>query len=289
MKRPPLPTISVIIPALNEVEAISRCLRSVSDVHVHEKIVVDGGSADGTRTIATEAGATVIVASPGRARQMNAGAAVASGDVLLFLHADCTLEPGATRRLRLVLAGSRFRFGYFRQRIEGDNPVYRLIEFGSCARARWLKRPYGDQALFLTRETFRAIGGFPDVPLMEDLLLARRVRQYAPWLAMPETVTSSARRWQHDGVFHRIWRNWSVALAELRGIALGQLYHQYERGAQHRFSRRSTLDPQRPDPHSGLRFSPSTRQEPAESSVDAAPSSVASSSNPSAASRFTCD
>lgn len=227
MHKPPLPTVSVIIPALNEAGSIVGCIESVADSHTHEVIVVDGGSTDGTRSVAVDAEATIIEAPEGRARQMNAGAAAASGDILLFLHADCTLERGAIGRLRRILRGSPRTAGYFRQQIDGDGFLYRLIEFGSNLRARWLKRPYGDQAMFFERQTFYAIGGFPLVPILEDLMISRRALPYAPWLAMPETVTSSARRWRRDGGIQRLLCNWSVALGELRGVSLSELHRQY--------------------------------------------------------------
>lgn len=234
MRESKLPTVDVIIPALDEAGTIARCIASVNDEQVAEVIVADGGSTDGTRAIAVAEGATVIDSPRGRARQMNAGAAVASSDVLLFLHADCTLERGAIRRLRRILAERKHVAGYFRQKIDGDHPAYRLIEFVSNLRARWLMRPYGDQALFFTCETFQAIGGFPDVPIMEDLLIARLARAHAPWLVMPEAVTSSARRWQRDGIVRRTLRNWWVAIGERRGVPLAELRRRYEHAAQHR-------------------------------------------------------
>ena len=197
-------------------------------------IVADGGSTDGTRAIAVAEGATVIDSPRGRARQMNAGAGVASCDVLLFLHADCTLERGAIRRLRRIMAEGKHGAGYFRQKIDGRNPAYRLIEFVSNLRARWLMRPYGDQAMFFTRETFQAIGGFPDVPSMEDLLISRLARAHAPWLVLPAAVTSSARRWQRDGIVRRILRNWWVAIGERRGVPLAELRRRYQGVAEHR-------------------------------------------------------
>ena len=238
-----LPTVGVIIPVLNEAAGIVRCIASVSDEQVIEVIVADGGSTDGTQALAVAEGATVIDTPRGRSRQMNAGAAVVSCDVLLFLHADCTLELRAIRRLRRILAEGRHEAGYFRQKIDGDHPAYRLIEFASNLRARWLMRPYGDQAMFFTREAFKKIGGFPDVPFMEDLLIARRARPLAPWLAMPETVLSSARRWGQDGVVRRMLRNWSVAIGERSGVPLSQLQHRYEEATDRRRKLSSHSEP----------------------------------------------
>ncbi|MHC4092198.1 MAG: TIGR04283 family arsenosugar biosynthesis glycosyltransferase, partial [Planctomycetota bacterium] len=172
-----LPTVSVVIPTLNEADHITCCIRSLPHAPVIEIIVADGGSRDETVPIARALGAIVVQSSRGRARQMNAGSAVAAGDVLLFLHADCTLAPGAIGHLRRVMAQRRHVAGFFRQRIASRHPFFRLIEAGSNIRARWLLRPYGDQAMFLLRSVFEQIGGFADVPVLEDLHMARALRR----------------------------------------------------------------------------------------------------------------
>lgn len=223
-----LPSVSVIVPALNEQAHIARALRSVSAGGGAQVIVVDGGSSDQTVSIAKAAGATTLTAPKGRARQMNAGAAMASGDVLLFLHADCTLAPGSLDRLRLAMSTGRHRVGYFRQAIEGRHPFFRLQELGSNLRARLLSRPYGDQAMFFDRDAFAMLGGFPDVPLMEDLYIARAARRFKPFLVMPDAVTSSARRWERDGIIRRTLRNWSIVFAETCGTPPSELLARYE-------------------------------------------------------------
>lgn len=224
-----LPTVSVIIPAINEEDTLGACLASVSGEQVYERIVVDGGSTDRTTRIAKEHGAKVMTAPRGRARQMNAGASVATGDILLFLHADCRLAPGAVSHLRKLIADRRACAGYFRQRIDGRHPLFRLIELGSNLRARWLKRPYGDQAMFLRRSTFVRLGGFENVPILEDLILARALRREGPFLSMPDVVSGSARRWQRDGIVARVMLNWSVAMGEFWGTPLGKLAAAYQR------------------------------------------------------------
>lgn len=223
-----LPTVSVIVPTLNEQEHIAQALRSVSAGGAAQVIVVDGGSTDRTVSIANATGTTTLTAPRGRARQMNAGAAMASGDVLLFLHADCTLAPGSLNRLRRAMSTGRHRAGYFRQAIEGRHPFFRLQELGSNLRARLLARPYGDQAMFFDRHAFALLGGFPDVPLMEDLYLARAARRLGPFLAMPDAVTSSARRWERDGILRRTLRNWSIVFAESCGTPPSELLARYE-------------------------------------------------------------
>ncbi len=221
------PTVSVIIPTINEESVLAGCLSAIAVPDVREVIVADGGSTDDTLSIAERFGATVVRSPRGRARQMNAGAKMAGGDILLFLHSDCVMPQGGVERLRFAMSNHGYPAGYFRQRIDDPRAVYRLIECGSNLRARWLGRPYGDQGMFFRREAFHSIGGFPDVPIMEDLYIARAAKALGPFLAMPEAITSSARRWQQEGVLRRVLRNWSVAIAERRGVPPSELARRY--------------------------------------------------------------
>ena len=223
------PSVSVIVPTINEESCLTRCLAAVTVTDVREVIVVDGGSTDDTLSIADRFGVTVLQSPRGRARQMNVGAEAADGDILLFLHADCVMPQGGIVRLRAAMSESPCPAGYFRQRIDHPRAVYRLIEFGSNVRARWLDRPYGDQGLFFRREIFHSIGGFPDVPIMEDLYIVRAAKAIGPFLVMSDAVTSSARRWQEEGVVRRVLRNWSVAIAERRGVSPSELARRYNR------------------------------------------------------------
>ena len=187
--------ISVIIPALNEGQSIAACVQSVLKAQPDEIIVVDGGSRDDTREIADANGARVVSAARGRALQQNAGAAIACGDVLLFLHADCKLGTNAIQQIRHALASDRIVFGSFRQKIDSSGLGYRLLEFGNDLRARVLRLPYGDQGIFVRREQFEKLGGFPEYRLMEDLIFSdrlRRTQQFAhlqgPIVVSPSTL-----------------------------------------------------------------------------------------------------
>ena len=179
--------------------------------------MADGGSLDETAATATRAGATVISAPPGRAAQQNAGARVADGDVLLFLHADSALDIDCLAQIER----SRMRrpFGAFKQRIDDPGRVYRLIERGNAWRAASRGLPYGDQAIFIDRDFFFALGQFPDVPIMEDYLLMKKARSHQRPVVLEGPVTISARRWQRNGVLRQTLRNWSMVLAAMAGAS----------------------------------------------------------------------
>ncbi len=191
--------LSVIVPTLNEERCIEQTLRRVVELPNVEVIVADGGSEDSTIDIAGRMGATVISANPGRGRQMNAGAAMASGDVLLFLHADTQLPDSFHQHVRATLQHGAIA-GAFLLRIDGDRFGLRWIEHGVNFRSRFLGRPYGDQGLFVSANRFFKLGGFPNWPLMEDVELCRRLRKHGTISLAEAAVTTSARRWLHLGI-----------------------------------------------------------------------------------------
>jgi rSAM/selenodomain-associated transferase 2/rSAM/selenodomain-associated transferase 1 len=201
---PALPSVrkgvlSVILPTLNEVARLSETLRLLRGRDGVEVIVADGGSTDGTVELAGELGATVVTARPGRGRQMNAGAALASGEALLFLHADTKL-PGSFRDQVWSLLARGTAIGAFRLRIDGNQFGLRCVEWGANMRARCFGMPYGDQALFMTARLFFELGGYENWPLMEDYDLCRRARQRGPVQIAAEAVVTSDRRWRERGV-----------------------------------------------------------------------------------------
>lgn len=205
--------ISVIVPALNEEAALPRCLGSVETGPGDEIIVVDGGSDDRTREVSIELGAKVIEGGRGRARQMNAGAEAASGGALMFLHADCALPPGGLGAAREALEAGGLAAGAFDLGIEHPGVGFRLIEFGANLRSRLTDIPYGDQALFMPAATFRALGGFKDIPLMEDIEIARRLRRMGPIAFLGPPVMTLPRRWLSEGPLYTTLRDWYIALA----------------------------------------------------------------------------
>jgi rSAM/selenodomain-associated transferase 2 len=219
MSQPESGRISVVIPARNEQDSIAATIDQFQQASVHEVIVADGDSHDRTREIASDCGAAVIRSAPGRGRQQNLGAAAATGDILLFLHADTVLPPGFQRHVREVLARDGVSAGAFLLRIGAPRRALRLVERMANWRSNILQLPYGDQALFVKAETFRRVGGFPDIPLMEDFELMRRLRQLGRIEIAPVAVTTSARRWDHLGVWRATWTNQVCVFAYLLRIS----------------------------------------------------------------------
>ncbi len=213
--------LSIVIPALNEQHDLPSLLHDLEGVRApHEVIVCDGGSSDDTALIAAQAGAQVVAAPRGRGHQLRAGAAVAQGDVLCFLHADTRLDEDARAALDRVVGQRADGVAYaFALRIAADAWPYRMVEWGTDARSRLAGLPYGDQGLILTRTTYDRAGGFAPLPLMEDVEFVRRLRAHSRIVTLRECVTVSARRWATDGVFKRTARNWMLLAAYSAGVA----------------------------------------------------------------------
>lgn len=223
------PTVSVIIPAIDEAVAIGAAIDSAQTAGADEVILADGGSGDATVEIAESRGAQVVCSAPGRGVQQNAGARQASGDVMLFLHADCCLPPSGLLELRQQLVRTEAVGGWFRQRIDDPRRIYRWIEAGNDLRARRLRWAYGDQAIFVRSAVFRAIGGFPEIPLMEDLYLMKRLKSEGQMICLEPPLTVSARRWKQRGTVIQTLRNWSMLLAVHLGVSPQTLARHYPR------------------------------------------------------------
>ena len=211
--------ISVIVPVLNEEKSIAATLRALAQLQTYETIVVDGGSHDGTRAIAAEFPVKIVAAERGRARQMNRGAREASGEVLLFLHADTCLPPTAFADIAAALGDPRAVGGRFDVALDGSHwmlpVVARLISY----RSRMSKVGTGDQALFVRREVFQRMGGFPDIPLMEDIAFCRALKRLGEVACLRSRVITSARRWEVDGIWRTIFRMWTLKLLYLMGVS----------------------------------------------------------------------
>jgi rSAM/selenodomain-associated transferase 2 len=216
--------ISVVIPSLDEEDHVAAAVRSVREDA--EVIVVDGGSADGTREAAAAAGATVMVSARGRGVQLHAGARAARGDWIVFLHADTRLERGwaaALRSLPTDVVGGAFRLA-----LDPPRPAYRLIDAGVALRCRLFRLPYGDQGIFARRDVYGRIGGFRPLPLMEDVDLVRRLARAGP-LAFPSVrAFTSARRWERQGVLATTLKNWALAVLYALGASPETLVRAYE-------------------------------------------------------------
>ncbi|MBF2034660.1 MAG: TIGR04283 family arsenosugar biosynthesis glycosyltransferase [Leptolyngbyaceae cyanobacterium T60_A2020_046] len=219
--------LSVVIPALNEAATLSHTLRSVQTTGPVEVIVVDGGSWDSTAAIARSHQAQVITTAPGRAGQMNAGAQAATGEILLFLHADTRLPLGFDDLVRHTLSQPQVVAGAFHLAINGPGWGLRLVEWGVRLRSQRLQMPYGDQGIFLTAERFHALGGFPDQPIMEDLELIRQLRRQGRIAITAAAVITSNRRWQALGVVYTTAFNQVMIAGYLWGVSTYRLSRWY--------------------------------------------------------------
>jgi len=223
-----VPLISIIIPAINEGALLGNTLSTVTGVVGVEAIVIDGGSRDNTREVAAATGARVITTPPGRALQMNTGAAAARGNHLLFLHADTILPTGFANRIRQTLIEPEVVAGAFRLAVDAPGLLMRILERLIYWRSTSLQMVYGDQAIFMTAETFQAAGGFPDIPIMEDFEFIRRLRRRGRIAVLPEAVTTSARRWQRLGLIRTTITNQLIIVAYLCRVDPGRLARWYQ-------------------------------------------------------------
>nr|WP_052334351.1 TIGR04283 family arsenosugar biosynthesis glycosyltransferase [Oscillatoria sp. PCC 10802] len=221
--------MSIIVPALNEAGAIQKTLELAKLADSVEVIVADGGSEDETVGVSQSAGVRVISAPKGRARQMNAGAAAATGDILLFLHADTHLPQGFDEIVRQALATPGAIAGAFELRIDSPQPVLRLVEIGVNWRSRLFQMPYGDQAIFLPAPVFRSCSGFPDTAIMEDFQLMLQLRRLGKINIVAMPVVTSGRRWQKLGVLKTTLINQLVIVAYFLGVPPERLARWYRR------------------------------------------------------------
>ena len=228
----PASSLAIVMPALNEAAGIEAALRALAPLIARgaRVVVADGGSADDTLVQARRFDSVEVIQAPrGRAAQMNAGAQAATGDgVLLFLHADTTLPPDADRLIAQALAGSQQVWGRFNVRIAGHPRMLRVVAACMNVRSRWSGIATGDQALFMTRAAFDAVGGFPEQPLMEDIEMSKRLRTLSRPACLRERVITSGRRWESRGVWRTIVLMWRLRWAYWRGASPQLLARRYE-------------------------------------------------------------
>jgi rSAM/selenodomain-associated transferase 2 len=226
------PALSIVVPALDEAENLRTLLPALArECPDAEVLVVDGGSRDDTGAVVAGAPGVRLLRSPrGRARQMNAGAAAASGAVLLFLHADTRLPAGAAGAVARALADPAVAGGRFDVAFDNRGWRFRMIAALMNVRSRWSGIATGDQAIFVRRAAFEALGGYPEIPLMEDVELTRRLKRAGRLACLRLRVTTSARKWEREGVWRTIGLMWALRLLHFCGVAPERLHRWYYPG-----------------------------------------------------------
>ncbi|MBV6272514.1 TIGR04283 family arsenosugar biosynthesis glycosyltransferase [Alcaligenaceae bacterium CGII-47] len=221
--------LSIITPILNEADGLPALLAHLLPLIHHdvELILSDGGSCDGSIQIAERAGFTVIRAARGRAYQMNAAAAMAQGEIFLFLHADTQLPPAAITEISQALATGQYAWGRFNVRIIGRPRMLPVISHLMNLRSRLTGIATGDQALFMTRQAFLTAGGFPDQMLMEDIEISKRLRALTRPACIRHCVLTSGRRWEAQGVWRTIFLMWRLRWRYWRGVPADELAKAY--------------------------------------------------------------
>jgi rSAM/selenodomain-associated transferase 2 len=222
------PFLSLVVPVLNEAATLPAQLAALQGLRTSgtELIVVDGGSGDGTAELARPAADRLLDAPRGRAAQMNVGAKASRGEVLLFLHADTALPPAADDLIRSAIATGA-AWGRFDVRIDGRQPLLRVVERMMNWRSRWSSIATGDQAIFVRRDLFERVDGYPELPLMEDIALSKRLKRFAPPACLREQVITSGRRWEKHGVLHTILLMWRLRASYFLGADPQQLAIRY--------------------------------------------------------------
>jgi rSAM/selenodomain-associated transferase 2 len=225
-----LPFVSVVVPVLDEAQGLAASLAGLQALRGAgaEVIVVDGGSRDATREIAAPLADRLIDAPRGRASQMNAGARAARGAVIVFLHADTAVPPGAIEGLAARLERSGRSWGRFDVSIAGADPLLALVAILMNARSRLTGVATGDQAIFVRRDAFERAGGFPGIPVMEDVALSKILKRESPPLCLRERVVTSGRRWEKHGTLRTIFLMWRLRLAYALGADPRRLARRYD-------------------------------------------------------------
>ena len=225
------PRLSIVIPTLQEAANLNACLNRVAALRArgHEVIVVDGGSRDATVPNAREGADLVLQSARGRARQMNVGARAASGDALLFLHADTRLPEDADRLILAALATGGRVWGRFDVRLSGSHWLFTVIATMMNLRSRVTGVATGDQGMFMRSAAFRLVGGFPDIPLMEDVEMSRLLRRLGRPACLRQRAVTSSRRWEQQGILRTVFLMWGLRLAHALGVPPERLVRVYYR------------------------------------------------------------
>lgn len=227
-----MPTkISVIIPTLNEAATIGRLIKFLQGIPELEIIISDGGSRDGTTEQIRQRGVVAVPSKPGRGVQLNAGVQVASGGILLFLHADSQLQEATLARIRQSVSKGN-QWGCYRLRFDEDSWFFRILAKASDWRARYLSMCYGDQGIYCTRAFFDSIGGFQDWRLLEDLEFSQRARRRAKACVLKDQIITSTRRFRTHGLWRTLWKMQGVKVLFALGFPLSHIERFYQAGGR---------------------------------------------------------
>jgi rSAM/selenodomain-associated transferase 2 len=221
--------LSIIIPVLNESECIEKNLDRLQPLRSSgvELILVDGGSTDNTISLSEGKIDKLVQSEPGRAIQMNAGANVASKNILLFLHIDTQIPKDVITIIQQALKNSTKKWGRFNVRLSGENVSFRVIEKFMNWRSCLTGIVTGDQTLLIERDMFNQVGGFPEIPLMEDVEFSKRMKHLSRPICLSEQVTTSSRRWETNGILRTVLMMWTFRLAYFFGVSPARLHKIY--------------------------------------------------------------
>ncbi len=226
-----MPALSLIIPVWGEAKSINENIKQIRELDaggIAEIIAVDGDPGGSTISAIRDEGVRTAIAQKGRARQMNRGAALATGDVLLFLHADTLLPSNAFALIRAAMNDKRFVGGAFDLGFDTSRKIFKITESYVFLRTRLTRIPFGDQAIFIRRDFFEKIGGYRDIPIMEDVELMKRIRKRAdPICIIPVKVRTSVRRYEREGVLRCTLRNWLMQVSYALGMSPERLERWY--------------------------------------------------------------
>ncbi len=217
----------MIIPVLNEESTIESAILSAKQAGAFEIIIADGGSTDQSLSIAKQHNCQVVCSEPGRGIQQNRGAEMATGDILLFLHADCQLDKDGISQIKELGESIEKTFGGFEQKIPEKGIGYRLLEKGNAFRLRRLRMIYGDQGFFIARKLFEELGGFDEVRLMEDVAISQKLKGAGKPKLLNGPLVVGARRWKQNGVIRQTLKNWRILLLYKCGVSTDKLAAMY--------------------------------------------------------------
>lgn len=217
MQRSPPPSLAIVIPVFNEAMILPNALKSLQALAVEELIFVDGGSTDDTVQLIQDAGFTCLLSEAGRAKQMNFGTINTTSDIILYLHVDTTVSSSNILNIKKTY-NQGFLSGRFDIRLSNDALIYRIISFFINTRSRLSKINTGDQGIFVRREAFEEVGGFPDIPLMEDVAITQQLKSLGKVACLKDKLMTSSRRWENNGAIRTVLLMWKIRFLYWLGI-----------------------------------------------------------------------